>query len=627
MPSTKSAMQRRSQIGRPIFRELARYNKRQPGADLWPAVTDAMRYHVAMRAGPVKLALLIAGLMLAACVRTEPRIAAPPAGFITDEGEAAYHAFVAELAYQREDFVTAAQEYLAAAQVSSDREIARRAVTVAMRSAQHEIAWQASSLWLARDPDNPDAHRTRAQLAVRSERTDESLPHLEFLLTNGPRDREAAWLTLLFLLGPEENEQGALAALQALSAAHPDEAEGHFVVAALALEADKPVIARTAAERAARLAPDWARAGMMRARTLLATGETAAGIEAARAVVAQHEDLEVSLEFAGLLADEQRYDEARVVLAEVLKARPDMPDALYAAGLLEIRDQQPEQARVYFTNLLGTGERRLDALYFLATIAEQLDETADALQLYLRIRSGRHFHSAQLQVGRLLYELEQREAAFEHLDRFAQRFPEHAESALLVQGGLLTSDDDYPGAVALYSEALESDPDARSLRYARALAYERLDRVDEALADLYLLVETEPTDSSALNALGYTLADRTGRLQEALGYIERALEMQPDNGPVLDSMGWVHYRLGNYDQALHFLQLAWVASPDPEIGAHLGEVLWVQGETERARAVWLQAIESGPGNRTLLKTLDRLLGGEPLKPVESQDLTVDESVS
>ncbi len=568
-----------------------------------------------------RLILLLASLVLSACAQNIPRIEAPPAGFISDEGEAAYHAFIAELAYQRADYSTAASEYLRAARLSTDTEIARRAVTVAMMSDELEIAWQASSLWVARAADNPDSHRTRAQLAVRTKRPQASLPHLEYLLANGAADREAAWLTVLFLLGAEDNEDESLAALRALAAAHSDEAEGHFAVAALALEANRVDAALAAAERAFSLAPDWPRAGMMRARALLAAGEIDAGIAAARAVVAANDEPEVALEFAGLLADQGLYDGARAVLAGLLQAEPDMPDALYAFGLLELRAGDPEQARVHFTNLLSTGERRLDALYFLANAAEQLDEKADALQLYLRVRSGRHYSSAQFQIGRLLFDLGQRDAAFDHLERYARRFPEQRESVLLVQGGLLSSNEEPQAAIDLYSEALESDPDARSLRYARALLYERLDQVDMALADLFLLVETEPEDSSALNALGYTLADRTDRYEEAYGYIERALQMRPDEGPVLDSMGWVHYRLGNYPEALKFLKRAWAASQDPEIGAHLGEVLWVRGDTSAARAIWAAAQEAGADNRTLVETLTRFLGdGEPdLAPAETTE--------
>ncbi len=547
-------------------------------------------------------------LLLTACAQQPPRAAGPPAGFLTDEGEAAYHVFVAELALHRDALDTAAREYLQAARLSEDAVIAERAATIAYAAQFNDIAWQAAQLWLARVPDNLDAHRMLVSLAVRRGLPEQAVPHLEYLLANGPQDREDAWLMLMIVLDQESDGATAVAALSAQLALHPEEAEAHYALAALALDADQPAAALAAAQRTVALAPDWARAGLMLARARLAMGDSEAGIAAARAVVLQHDDDQVKLEFAGLLADHGVYDEAREVLAALLSKRPDMPDALFAAGLLELRAERPEQARVHFTHLLGTGQRRLDALYFLASVAEQMGESANALQLYLRVRSGRHFASAQIQVGRLLFKLGQRDAAIEHLRTFARRFPRHTESAVLVEGGLLSDIGEQAEALELYSETLDNDPDARTVRYARALLYEQMDRVEDALADLFLLVETDPQDGNALNALGYTLADRTDRLGEALGYIERALLLLPGEGAVLDSMGWVQYRLGNYEAALNYLERAWEQIKDPEVAAHLGEVLWVTGETERATEIWSFARAFTDSNRALNETMARYLG-------------------
>lgn len=536
--------------------------------------------------------------------------AAPPPGFLTNEGEAAYHAFVAELALQREDLTTAANEYLQAARLSADSAIAERAARIAYAADAFETAEAGARLWLSRVPDNADAHRMLVSLAVRNQRPASALPHLEYLLENGPEDREDAWLLLMFMLSQEPAEDLALAAFETLVAAHLDEPEAYYALAALALDAGQTDAAHAAASRALKLKPDWPRAGLMLARTQLAMGDEDQGIATARAVVAAHDDENVRLEFAGLLADSGYFDEARAALEALLAEKPDLPDALYAAGLLEIRAEQLDQARVHFTNLLGTGRRRLDALYFLANVAEQTGETANALQLYLRIRSGRHFPSAQIQVGRLLFQLGQREAAIEHLRMFARRFPRHTESAVLVEGGFLVDVGSEAEALELYTETLDNDPDARTIRYARALLYERMDRVDDALDDLFELVETDPSDSSALNALGYTLADRTNRLEEALQYITEALELAPDEGAILDSMGWVNYRLGNYDVALEYLERAWAKLKDPEVAAHIGEVLWVTGNTARAREIWEFARAFTDANRALNETMQRFLGDQ-----------------
>ncbi|NNF52526.1 MAG: tetratricopeptide repeat protein [Gammaproteobacteria bacterium] len=534
---------------------------------------------------------------------------APPAGFLTGEGEAAYHSFIAELALQRGDETTAAREYAAAARSSDDPQLAERAATVAFRAGSYQFAEEAARLWLARTQDNADAHRMLLSLMVRNGRPESALPHLEYLLENGPEDREDAWLLLMFLLQREPSAADALTAMQALVANYSDEAIAHYALAALALEKKATEVAVVAALTARTLAPDWPRAGLMLARAQIEAGETAEGVATARSVAEGNNDDQVQLEFAGLLADNGELDEARLTLSRLLEKQPDMPDALFAAGLLEMSAERPEAARVHFTNLLGTGQRRPDALFFLGNVAEKLGETTNALQLYLRIRSGRHFPSAQIQIGKLLFELGQKEAALDHLHTFARRFPSYAESAVLLEGSLLVDTRRELEALELYSTTLSENPDARTVRYARALLLEQMDRVDAALADLFELVETDPEDGSALNALGYVLADRTERLDEALAYIEKAHERLPNEGAVLDSLGWVHFKLGNYDLALKYLELAFARIDDPEVAAHLGELLWVTGDTERATTIWLDAREKNDSNRSLNDAIQRFLGG------------------
>ena len=213
-------------------------------------------------------------------------------------------------------------------------------------------------------------------------------------------------------------------------------------------------------------------------------------------------------------------------------------------------------------------------------------------------------------MGKLLFQLGQREAALEHLHTFARRYPSHAESAVLVEGGLLADIEREADALELYDDTLMEDPDARNVRYARALLLEQMGRVDDALGDLFDLVETDPDDGSALNALGYTLADRTDRLDEALDYITRAHALLPGEGAVLDSLGWVHYKLGNQAQALEYLERAWAVLKDPEVAAHLGEVLWVNGDTARAREIWSFARAFTDSNRALNETMQRFLGAQ-----------------
>lgn len=158
------------------------------------------------------------------------------------------------------------------------------------------------------------------------------------------------------------------------------------------------------------------------------------------------------------------------------------------------------------------------------------------------------------------------------------------------------------------NDALESHPDNPSLLYDVALAAEKIDRIDIVESRLLRLIELEPDSAQAYNALGYTLADRTDRYADAREFISEALALAPEDPYILDSMGWVEYRLGNIDEAVRFLRRAYDISQDPEIAAHLGEVLWVMGTRQEARRIWDDSAGSYPDNELLHKVMRRFLG-------------------
>jgi len=183
--------------------------------------------------------------------------------------------------------------------------------------------------------------------------------------------------------------------------------------------------------------------------------------------------------------------------------------------------------------------------------------------------------------------------------------PEQAVQFYLLEGQVLSDAGLQQPAYDLYTKALAENPDTEDLLYARALTAEKLGNLDAAETDMLRILANDPDNIRAMNALGYTLADKTNRYDEALAYITSAYEKTPDDPAIIDSMGWVQYRLGNLDNARRYLQQAWELTGDSEIGAHLGEVMWQQGDHEAARKVWEKATESAPDNAVLQDTLKR----------------------
>jgi Flp pilus assembly protein TadD len=158
----------------------------------------------------------------------------------------------------------------------------------------------------------------------------------------------------------------------------------------------------------------------------------------------------------------------------------------------------------------------------------------------------------------------------------------------------------------LMNEAVNASPDDLSLRYARSIAATELDELTVAEKDLLFVLEREPNDANALNALGYTLASKTFRFKEARQYLSQAISLRPNDSAILDSMGWLNYREGHYEKALVLLQEAYKISPEGEVAAHLGETLWMLGRQKEARQLWEDALKRDADNRHLIEVLKRL---------------------
>jgi tetratricopeptide (TPR) repeat protein len=178
---------------------------------------------------------------------------------------------------------------------------------------------------------------------------------------------------------------------------------------------------------------------------------------------------------------------------------------------------------------------------------------------------------------------------------------------IIAEAQLLRETGSYQKAFQVLSSGLEKLPDNVDLLYDRALAAEKIGKFDIMEKDLRKLIQLKPDHAHAYNALGYGLAEHSKRLPEALELIEKAIALSPHDPYILDSLGWVHYRMGNLNQGLSYLRQAFGMNPDPEIAAHLGEVLWMQGTTEDAKEVWQSALKNNPDNEVLIGTMKKFM--------------------
>ncbi|HWS03773.1 MAG TPA: tetratricopeptide repeat protein [Gammaproteobacteria bacterium] len=567
-------------------------------------------------------------MMLSACTGLSPRQPAPAAGVDSDvpvsaapaaatgaaaqstaaEDDLLYDILLGEVAGQREQLDVSVEHYQRAAAGSDDPRIAERALRIAVFAKQEAAALTAARRWVELEPESNEARQSLAALALRAGDVDEAYTQFDFLLREA-QDETQTYQSLTGLLARNEDREVALTLMGRLAQSHAQSAQAHLAYARLALHAENAELALRETDAALAIEPDLTDALVLRAGVRYKLGDAQRAQQDLQAAVnAYPKNIELHLALARLLLDKQDLAGATAQFKQVIKREPGHPDALYSLGLLAMEQQQYKQAETYFRMLVETGKRDHEAWYYLARVQEQRGDLKQALLGYERVGDGDYWLDAQARMASLTAKLGDMESARQQLQSLRLRDPNLALRLYLVEGEILSEAGQLREALALYNQVLAETPNNHDVLYARALIAERLNDLKLAEDDLRRIISEDPKNYHALNALGYTLADRTDRLQEALALIEKAVALAPDEPAIVDSLGWVYYRLGNLDAAAEHLKRAYELSRgDAEIAAHYGAVLWEQGKRKEARALWDKARRADPENRALLKTMQKYL--------------------
>ena len=532
---------------------------------------------------------------------TEP--ASLPA--VSLDAEVLYELLVAEIAIQRKQYDVALRNYLHLARTTRDPRIAGMAARVAIYSRQNRQALEAARLWVQLAPQDLEARQAVIAAYIRNGRMEEALPHIDFLLDQGG-EAENGLRLLTSLLSRERDVQSALQVMKHVMATRGDNPQVLLSYGHLALRSGDLGAALTAIEQALELRPGWTEALLLKARLLqLRDGRDAALDLLARAVSEYKNDVRLRLAYARLLMDAKRYEEALQEYRFLSTLAPENGDLHFTTGLLLMQLKRYEEADQVLRSLRRRGVRFDEINFYLGWIAENRGDDRAAIDYYRAVTGGPNYLEAVVRLAILLGREGELDEARRLLQRTRAEAPAHRQRLYLMEGEILREAKQYEAAMAVFTEALEEFPADTSLRYVRAIVAERLDRLDLMEKDLLRILEREPDNADALNALGYTLADRTDRYEEAYRYIKRALELRPDSHAILDSMGWVLYRMGQYDEAIKYLRLSLQIKMDDEVAAHLGEVLWVSGRQEEALKVWNEALEQFTDNELLLNVIKR----------------------
>jgi tetratricopeptide (TPR) repeat protein len=512
------------------------------------------------------------------------------------------------LAGSQGDFRQSLQAWLEALPLSGDPRLAEQAARLALYLHDNIAALDAGERWRELAPDSSAAHEVMALALLRSGRSDEALKHLRAVLQLEAAEGGGGFERLAALLSREAGKhQGPiLAVMQGLLAEHPAEPQAHEALAELALQFDDPELALAAAERAGKLAPDWTTPDLLVVQAYLKTGEGDKAVELLEQVLQQQpDDYDLRLQYARVLLGLERTESALQQVELLLVTHPGDAQVRYVAALLALELGENERAREYLLQLVNTGQRTGSASFYLGRLAQVEGDAKGALRWYRQV-DGPLKPEAMLQLATLLAQQGQPAAAYAQLQGVRAQYPAYAAQSYVQEAGQWREEGRLEESVALATKALEAHPDNVDLRYARALTLVMLDRIDAAVRDLRRLLAAHPEDPQLLNALGYTLVDRTPHIQEGFELVEQAYALSPDSPAIMDSMGWALYRLQRADEALQLLQQAYAVSQDGEIAAHLAEVLWTLGDRQEARRILAEALKREPAHKIFLDTRKRL---------------------
>ena len=519
---------------------------------------------------------------------------------IDQSGQQVFQVLVAEMALQLGDTNLATKAYSDLSLRTRDPRVLERTVEIAGYARRFDIALEAAKLWLDVEPDSVRAQQMLTSMLIMSNRMDELAPTLIRMLE---MDRAALGANLLGLnrmFARNEDRVAVFNLIEKVCRPFFGVPEAHYAVAIAASSAAMHERAQAEVNRALELRPEWEMAALLQAQ-IAARTSAAQAIAYLQAFVDRNPMArDAHLQLARALVGEKRYDEARQHFNQLLKGFPDNPDVVYPVALLALQQNDLAVAETQFNHLLTLDiPDKSIAYYYLAQIAEEKGKLDEALGLYAKVESGDQMVQARMRSAQILAGQGKLDEARKLLSEASTGSEEQSIQFAIAEAALLRKAKQPQAAFDLLDARLENLPDNAELLYETALLAERLDQLEIMERRLRRLIELQPEHGQAYNALGYSFADRGIRLPEARELIDKALALMPNDTFILDSLGWVQYRQGDLAGALATLERAYGMRDDPEIGAHLGEVLWAIGRKDDAQKLLRAAQKKHPDNEPL----------------------------
>lgn len=511
-----------------------------------------------------------------------------------------------EVAGQRGDVNMASAFYVDAAKRSNDPQVALRAAQIALYNKDVVAAKSAIDILVAGGGLSLQSHRLALTVYLRSGDVEKSLSQIASILEKSDIPQRNALLAIGDIVSRNAAKEVASKVVNPLVDRYSAEAGVYLARSQIMSHFGDFVQAEEDAIKVTKLDSSWPVGFAQLSLVLERKGETERALVVLKSAVERLKARPLMMGYGQLLAKNEQYQEAREQFLMLVSQEESYPEASFALGLVYLKLDNAVEATKIFKNLYEEKAFSSKSAFYLGRIHSYQKEYEDALLWFGRVSKGTHYIDSHASIAMIKSETGDLQGARSVLQRLRNEYPKDSARFYLLEAELLMDGQHNKLLYKLLMEAITESPDNLSLRYARSIAATELDELAIAEKDLLFVLEREPKDVNALNALGYTLASKTFRFKDARRYLTQALSLRPDDPAILDSMGWLNYREGHYENALTLLKRAYSKTPEGEIAAHLVETLWMLGRQKEARAVLEEGLKRDSDNRYLIEVLQRL---------------------
>ena len=575
--------------------------------------------------------LIVCCLLLTACAQTPPRTEpaqaaaqsvapsepqvepqAEPAPGLPDmelSDELLYEFLLTEIANQRGHNALAVKGSADIAKKTGDPRLAKRAAQLAVESGDMSKSIDALRYWCEVEPTSIPAARMLSSILLRGGKLDEAQPDLARILAAEKANQGNEFMQIFQMVAPHPDKSVALKLMRNLAQPYPQIAEAHWSVAQLARLAGDDELALDEVRQARKLRPEWGTAVSLEAQLLQESAPQQA-LEVLRRYLSDYPDKrEIRLQYARMLLEQKQYKTSRDEFQRLAKDNPHNPDIAFAIALISLQLNDLQDAEKQLRQLLEKGKKNQDTVqYYLGQLSEAKDDENRAIAYYREVKSGEYQFAAQLRVVYLLNKLGKLDEAREYLHQTPAVDNQQRVQLLLIESQLLHEAKRAEDAYQALQQGLEKLPNHPDLLYAAGMMAEKIGKLEVFEQLIRKLIQIKPDHAHAYNVLGYSLLERNERIPEAVELVEKALQLAPDDPAIMDSVGWGYFRSGRLNERLDMLRRAFTNNPDPEIAAHLGEVLWMRGDKDEARKIWQDNFKSHPSSVPLQTVIEKFTG-------------------